>query len=571
LCRKVRLSSERRVPVESYKRIIIDDIRQHIPSGEITLEVPPDRKLGDLALPCFPFAPLLRKSPAAIAADLKDRIGEHEFIDRTEVVGGYLNFYLNRAVVIRNAVNAICSEGRSYGSSGRGRGKRALVEHTSINPNASPHVGRARNALIGDSIVRMLRFEGYEVEVHYFVNDVGKQIAMLVLGAEGRGSVTFDDLLKVYVDINRRVEEDPELEKKVFALLSRLESGDEEAIRDFRRVVDICIEGQTRILGELGIRYDVFKYESDYVAEGVTGEILERLQATGKLEKDTDGRFVLNLEDYDLPSRAPYVVLTRADGTSLYPLRDIAYTIDKVATGCDPNIVVLGEDQKLYFQQVRAALDILGYAAPVSIHYSFVLLPDGKMSTRQGTVVLLEDFMKEAVAKATEEMAKRHGQADEAIAKAVAYGAVKYAILKVANERNVAFDWESALSFEGDTGPYLQYCHARINSIIRRAGGDLPTGADFSALTEDIEFELAKELAQFPTAVSQAVDEFSPHIVAGATYRVARAFSTFYSQCPVLNADDEKMRDARLLLCASVKQVIGNGMSLLGIDPVESM
>lgn len=259
--------------MESYKRIIIDDIRQHIPSGEITLEVPPDRKLGDLALPCFPFAPLLRKSPAAIAADLKDRIGEHEFIDRTEVVGGYLNFYLNRAVVIRNAVNAICSEGRSYGSSGRGRGKRALVEHTSINPNASPHVGRARNALIGDSIVRMLRFEGYEVEVHYFVNDVGKQIAMLVLGAEGRGSVTFDDLLKVYVDINRRVEEDPELEKKVFALLSRLESGDEEAIRDFRRVVDICIEGQTRILGELGIRYDVFKYESDYVAEGVTGEI----------------------------------------------------------------------------------------------------------------------------------------------------------------------------------------------------------------------------------------------------------------------------------------------------------
>ena len=454
---------------------------------------------------------------------------------------------------------------------GSGRGKRALVEHTSINPNASPHVGRARNALIGDSIVRMLRFEGYEVEVHYFVNDVGKQIAMLVLGAEGRSSVTFDELLGVYVDINRRVQEDPELEKSVFALLSRLESGDEDTIRSFRQIVDICIDGQTRILGELGIRYDVFKYESDYVSGGVTGEILDRLHATGKLEKDTDGRFVLNLEGYDLPSRAPYVVLTRADGTSLYPLRDIAYTIDKVLTGCFPNIVVLGEDQKLYFQQVRAALDILGYSAPVSIHYSFVLLPDGKMSTRQGTVVLLEDFMKEAVAKATEEMAKRHGEADDAIAKAVAYGAVKYAILKVANERNVTFDWESALSFEGDTGPYLQYCHARINSIMRRAGGELPAGADFSVLTEDIEFELAKELAQFPSAVSQAVAECSPHIVANATARVARAFSTFYNQCPVLNADDVNVRDARLLLCASVKQVIGNGMSLLGIDPVESM
>ena len=557
--------------MESYKRIIIDDIKQHVPSAEVSLEVPPDPKLGDLALPCFPFAPLLKKSPAAIAADLKGKIGQHDFIENVEVVGGYLNFHLNRTTVIRDTVNAILAEGQSYGSSGSGRGKRALVEHTSINPNASPHVGRARNALIGDSIVRMLRFEGYEVEVHYFVNDVGKQIAMLVLGAEGRSSVTFDELLGVYVDINRRVQEDPELEKSVFALLSKLESGDEDTIKSFRQIVDICIDGQTRILGELGIRYDVFKYESDYVSGGVTGEILDRLHATGKLEKDTDGRFVLNLEGYDLPSRAPYVVLTRADGTSLYPLRDIAYTIDKVLTGCFPNIVVLGEDQKLYFQQVRAALDILGYSAPVSIHYSFVLLPDGKMSTRQGTVVLLEDFMKEAVAKATEEMAKRHGEADDAIAKAVAYGAVKYAILKVANERNVTFDWESALSFEGDTGPYLQYCHARINSIMRRAGGELPAGADFSVLTEDIEFELAKELAQFPSAVSQAVAECSPHIVANATARVARAFSTFYNQCPVLNADDVNVRDARLLLCASVKQVIGNGMSLLGIDPVESM
>ena len=315
----------------------------------------------------------------------------------------------------------------------------------------------------------------------------------------------------------------------------------------------------------------MFKHESDYVASGATDEILQRLEATGRLERDVEGRFVLNLDGYNLPSRAPYVVLTRADGTSLYPLRDIAYTIDKVKTESEVNIVVLGEDQKLYHQQVSAALDILGYKAPVSVHYSFVLLPDGKMSTRQGTVVLLEDFMREAVAKATEEMAKRHGEADPDTAKAVAYGAVKYAILKVANERNVTFDWSSALSFEGDTGPYLQYCHARINSIMRRAGGELPSSADFSRLTEDIEYELVKELAGFPTAVSKAVDEFSPHVVANSIYRVAKAFSTFYNQCPVLNAEDPEVRDARLLLSTAVKQVLANGMALLGIDPVESM
>lgn len=557
--------------MQTYRRAIADAIRKHIPEGEISLAVPPDPKLGDLSLPCFPFASIMRKSPAAIAADLRDRIGSLDFINRIEVVGGYLNFFLDRAVMVRDTIDAIHHEGDRYGSSQSGRGKSALVEHTSINPNASPHVGRARNALIGDSIVRLLRFEGYDVIVHYFVNDVGKQIAMLVLGAEGRADVTFDDLLSIYVDINNRVKEDPGLEAQVFALLNRLEKGDPDARHRFREIVDICIEGQTRILGELGISYDVFKHESDYVAGGVTDEILGRLQATQKLERDSEGRSVLNLEEYDLPSRAPYVVLTRADGTSLYPLRDIAYTIDKVTTGSDVNIVVLGEDQKLYHQQVSAALDILGYRAPVSVHYSFVLLPDGKMSTRQGTVVLLEDFMREAVAKATEEMAKRHGEADPDIARAVAYGAVRYAILKVANERNVTFDWETALSFEGDTGPYLQDCHARINSILRKTGGELPSDVDLSVLTGDIEYALVKELAEFPALVSKAVAESSPHIVANGVHRVAKAFSSFYNQCPVLNADDRRVRDARLMLVASVKQVLSNGMSLLGIDPVESM
>jgi len=557
--------------VEIYRQAIAEAVKQLIPVDEITLEVPPDPKLGDLALPCFPFAAILRKNPAAIAADLKDKIGGLDFVDRIDVVGAYLNFFLDRETVIRDTIEAIRSKGGAYGSSGRGRGKKALIEHTSINPNASPHVGRARNALIGDSIVRLMRFEGYDVCVHYFVNDIGKQIAMLVLGAEGRDDVTFGDLLDIYVDVNNRIKDDPRLEAEVFELLHRLERGDKDALERFRRVVDICIEGQTRIFSELGIYYDVFKHESDYVASGATDEILQRLEATGRLERDVEGRFVLNLDGYNLPSRAPYVVLTRADGTSLYPLRDIAYTIDKVKTESEVNIVVLGEDQKLYHQQVSAALDILGYKAPVSVHYSFVLLPDGKMSTRQGTVVLLEDFMREAVAKATEEMAKRHGEADPDTAKAVAYGAVKYAILKVANERNVTFDWSSALSFEGDTGPYLQYCYARINSIMRRAGGELPSSADFSRLTEDIEYELVKELAGFPTAVSKAVDEFSPHVVANSIYRVAKAFSTFYNQCPVLNAEDPEVRDARLLLSTAVKQVLANGMALLGIDPVESM
>ncbi len=199
-----------------------------------------------------------------------------------------------------------------------------------------------------------------------------------------------------------------------------------------------------------------------------TYEILEKLKKTKKMEEDEESRYVLNQEEYKLAMKAPYLVLSRADKTSLYPLRDIAYTIDKINKKVEKNILVLGEDQKLYFQQVAAALDLLGYKAPRAIHYSFVLLSEGKMSTRKGNVILLEDFMKESLQKAKVELKKRNDKVDEKTAKAIDYGAIKYAILKVSNEKNVTFNWEAALSFEGESGPYLQYSHARICSIFRK-------------------------------------------------------------------------------------------------------
>jgi arginyl-tRNA synthetase len=235
------------------------------------------------------------------------------------------------------------------------------------------------------------------------------------------------------------------------------------------------------------------------------------------------------------------------------------------------NIIVLGEDQKLYFQQLGAALDVLGYEAPRSVHYSFILLKDGKMSTRKGTVVLLEDFMKEALRRAKQGLEKRGGAMSETTARAIAYGAVKYAVLKVANDRNVIFDWESALNFEGDTGPYLQYSHARINSIFRKYGKDVPDTVDLSLLKEKREYELARELAGFPGIVRRALEELSPNVIANYTYSVAKKFAAFYHEHQVINADTPALTEARLALIGCVRQVLKNGMSLLGIEPVEAM
>lgn len=554
-----------------YQQKINELVKRELNVSEVVLTIPPDSKLGDIALPCFQFARELKRNPVEIANELKDSLTGTDFINKMEVTGGYLDFYLSRPLFIKDILDEIRAKKDRYGSSMIGNGKKALIEHTSINPNASPHVGRARNALIGDVIARLLKFEGYKVNICYFINDIGKQIAMLLIGVGNRKNVVFKDLLDIYININREVEENPELENEVFELLYKLENGDEEVKEKFRSIVDICIKGQTDILGELGINYDTFTYESDYIWSKRVDEILGQLKNTGKLEEDSEGRLVLNQEEYNLPMKAPYLVLTRKDKTSLYPLRDIAYTIDKVKTGSDRNIVVLGEDQKLYFKQVKAALDVLGYEAPTPVHYSFVLLSDGKMATRKGNVVLLEDFMKEALSKAKDNMEQRYGTYEEKTAKSIAYGAVKYAFLKIANDKNVTFEWDTALSFEGDSGPYLQYSYARINSIFRKYGKELPKEIDYSVLREPIEFELIKELSNMQNIITRALEETSPHIISNYVYSLTKKFSLFYHDCPVINAENEELKKARLVLIDAVKQVVWNCLWILGIDAVETM
>ena len=534
----------------------------------IEVQTPSNVEFGDFSVPCFAFAKVLRKSPQSIAQFLVEHFSMED-IEKTVAVNGYFNIFLAKAQLFFNVLNTI-NNGTNYGSSHSGVGKTALIEHTSINPNASPHIGRARNALIGDAIAKLFKFEDYSVDVRYFVNDIGKQIAMLVLATEGKENIKFEDLLNLYVQVYNNLKEHPEFEQKVFALLNELENGNPEVATKFKHIVDICLEGQLAIFNELGIFYDHYDYESDYIVSGRIKELLNELSATGHLFEDETGRLVIDQNGYGLSLENPYLVVTRQDKTSLYPLRDIAYTIDKVNHNVDRNIVVLGEDQYTYFQQISVALKMLGYTAPQLICYSFVLLADGKMSTRQGKVVLLTDFMQEALQKVSDSLASRYGKVDIEKAKKIAYGAVKYAMLKTSNERNVVFDWENVLNFEGDSSLYIQYNYARIMSMLRKMNINTDL-IEVSLLTETSEYELIKKLSEFPEVISKSMNSLSVNGIASYVYSLTKLFSKYYHDFKIIDENNLKLSNTRLYLVKAISITIKNGLAILGIDILDQI
>jgi arginyl-tRNA synthetase len=528
------------------------------------LETPPDSKLGDLSFPCFSLGKFFKMSPGSIAVQLRDKMTVSRLFSKIDVKGPYLNFYFSSEALAKEVTKQVQKEGKNYGSTNIGKGKKILIEHTSINPNASPHIGRARNALIGNSLVKIHKFLNFKPEVHYYVNDIGKQIAMLVLAA-GNRKPKFSNLLNMYVEINQKIKKHPSKEKEVFDLLHKLEGGDVKVRKRFKDIVDICVTGQTKILSQLGIKYDYFDYESKYLFNNSVKNILKRLEKTGKMLEDEHGRLYLDLHDYKLPMKNSVFVLTRGDKTSLYGPRDLAYTEYKMKRAKN-NILVLGEDQKLYYLQTKAGMDLLGLDMPDVVHYSFVLLKSGKMSTRQGKVVLLEDFMNEVYIKVKKEIKNRKRGTLKSV-KAIGNSAVIYSILKTTPEKNVIFDLDRAVSFEGDTGPYLQYTHARINSLLKKKR---ITKLINGNLTNNAEREVLKKVYNFPDMVLKAYNSRKPSTIANYLIDLAKTFNSYYSQNLIIS-DNKELTSHRLAICSTVKQVLSNGLNLVGIEAVSEM
>ena len=521
---------------------------------ENLIEIPPNPNLGDYSFPCFILSKTYKKSPDQIAENLRKKIKLPKELEQIQALGPYLNFFINKKLLAQNIVKEILTRKDKYGKSNIGKSQKILIEHTSINPNASPHVGRARNAIIGDSITRIIKFVNFKPEVHYYVNNVSKQIAMLVLANADK--LKFQQMLKEYIEISSKVEKSKRLEQEVFDLLNKFEKGDKTVTKKFKKITDTCVKGQKEILKGMGIEYDSFDYESDYLKDST--RILNLLKKSKKLFKDSDGRLVLNQTGTKIEKKmkAPFFVLTRSDNTGLYPLRDISYTIYKNKIAKD-NLIVLGEDQKLYFEQLTEALKLLKITSPKVIHYSFILLGEKdrskKMSTRKGTVVLLEDFLNKAIKKSKQ--------------KVVGIGAVKYSILKNNPNKSIFFDLDEALSFEGDTGPYLQYSYARASSILKKAKSKQTKNFKIKTLKPK-EIELTKKLAQFPEVVLSSYNNLNPSHIANYSYQLAKVFSEFYHDCPVINSDNENFR---LALVQSFRYVLKNSLSLLGIDVLERM
>jgi len=550
-----------KILIEALKNLNLDIKEEEI---EKYIEIPPSTDLGDYAFPCFFLAPMLKNDPHQIAIELREKIGNTlgEF-DEIQTQGPYINFFLNRKNLALNLIKEILDKKEKYGSSNLGKGKKALIEHTSINPNASPHVGRVRNAVIGDSLVKIFDFLNFKTEVHYYVNDVSKQIAMLVVAKAEK--LSFDKMLKTYIDISKKVEKSKELEQQVFSWLRRFEDGDKEAVRKFKKITETCVKGQKEILKRLDIHYHFFDYESSYIKK--SKNILEELKKKKKLHKDKEGRLYLDQTNTFLRKmmKSAVLVLTRSDETGLYQLRDLAYTIAKMKIS-DKNIVVLGEDQKLYFLQLKEALKLLSEKYPEVVHYSFILLSSHgksrKMSTRKGDIVLLEDFLNDLTEKAEKEIKKRETKGDPEF---IANAAIKYKILKNSPNKSINFDSNEALQFEGDTGPYLLYSYARAKSILRKT--EKFQDLNISKL-EPKEIDLIKKLSQFPEIVLSSYNSLNPSLIANYSYQLAQTFNEFYHTCPVIGSEQETFR---LSLVKAFSQVLKNSLALLGINVLEEM
>lgn len=545
--------------------------------ADFVLEKPPSG-LADLALPCFPLAKRLRKAPDAIAKDIAGRLQPTGMIERVESRGGYVNFFVRFHEMAQAVLDDALRTRERYGA-GAPKGTRVLLEHTSVNPTGPIHVGRARNPIIGDTLARILRHAGYDVTTEFYVNDVGRQVVVMTWGVkhlklESEPERDKDDYRYVlyYQQANRLLEERPEVLKEVDDMLYKLEHGDPEVVRLAKETCETVLKAIMESLERINIVIDRFTFESRFVQDGSVDKVIQKLKQS-EYCREEDGAYYLELESFGISGRETKWVFTRSDGTSLYTTRDLAYHMDKFSR-TDVAINVLGEDQKLGMQELAAALTIMGVGKkPEVVYYAFVSLPEGRMSTRKGRVVNLDDLVDEAVERAYEEVRKRRTDLSEErmreIARVVGIGALRFNIVRIQPEKQIVFKWEDALDFEGSSAPFVQYAHARASSILAKAGS-WDRRPDAKLLTSDSEKALLKMVAGFGSVIAECAESRRPHILAVYAQDLAAQFNQFYRFVPVLRAEGPT-RDARLALVEASMWALRNALNCLGLEAPEEM
>nr|WP_313342551.1 arginine--tRNA ligase [Sedimentibacter sp.] len=544
----------------------------------LLIETPPSPDMGDFAVPCFKFAKKYRKSPAAIAAELTEKIGSVEEFEKIESMGPYVNFFVDKKHYAEKILKTAFKEKESYGSTNVGEGKTVIVEFSSPNIAKPFHIGHIRTTIIGNSIYKIYKYLGYNTITINHLGDYGTQFGMLISAYKKWGSPEIveaieknpiQELLKLYVKYNQEIEEHPEYKEEARYWFKELENGNEEAIKLWNWFREVSLMEFNRVYDMLNIKFDSYAGESFYSDK--MPAVMKELKEKGLL-KDSQGAKIVELQEFGLTD----AVVQKSDGSTLYVTRDIAAAKYRKETyNFYKNIYVVGAPQKLHFEQWRKIISLMGYEwADDCVHVMFgtVSLEDGVLSTRKGRVVFLEDVLNKAIDKTTEIINERNTDLEnkEEVAKQVGIGAVIFQELFNNRIKDYTFSWEKTLSFEGETGPYVQYTYARTCSILRKAELKVDDNVDYSILTDKEAFNVIKKLDGFKVSVLGAHDKYEPFFITRYIVGLAQEFNRFYHECPII-VEDNEIKKARLLLTKTVNTVLKKGMELLGMEAPERM
>ena len=560
------------------KNQIVNLLSQNIEvltSEEISqlIEIPPKPEMGDFAFPCFRLAKSYHKAPPMIAQDLKESIGDQAFLSEIKVIGGYLNFYVDKAQYAQQIIDKYKNT-TDYGCSDQGKDKTICIDYSSPNVAKNFHVGHLRTTIIGNSLYKIFSKLGYKVVRINHLGDWGTQFGKLIVAYKKWGSREaveekgIEELMDIYVKFHEEAEKDDSLNDEARAWFLKMEQGNEEALEIWQWFRDISLKEFMRVYNILGMEFDSFAGESFY--RDKTAGVIKRLTDDGLL-KESQGAMIVPLDEYDMPP----CIVDKKDGSSIYATRDLAAILYRKATyNFDRCLYVTGLEQKLHFAQVFKVIELMGndYAKNlVHIPYGLVSLKSGKISSRKGNVIFAEDLLRESINKTTSIIEEKNPDIPdkEEVAKQVGIGAIIFNDLYNQRIKDVIFDWNKLLNFDGETGPYVQYTYARASSVLRKIG-EVPDTIDYTLLTDEASIGLLKEIERYPQVIKDAAERYEPSVIARYSIDLAHAFNKFYHECQI-NVEDETTKYTRTNVVKIARYIIKDALSLLGIQCPEQM
>ena len=568
--------------MKNFKQIIAEQISKTININEKELEsyieTPKDSKNGDYAFPCFRLAKELRKAPPVIAIEIKEKIEPVEEIEKIEVAGGYLNFFINKATLSEEVLREI-SKPEHYGKSEIGKEKNIVIDYSAPNIAKPFHIGHLRSTVIGGALYNIYKYLGYNVTGVNHLGDYGTQFGKLIEGYKMWGKEydiekdPINELTKIYIRINEACKNDEQILENCRNNFKKLEEGDPYCVELWKKFRELSLQEFQKVYDLLGSKFDLWNGESFYSDK--MPEVIDILQKTGKLV-ESQGAKIIELEDKGINTPC---IIQKSNGSTTYATRDLAAILYRARTyDFDKALYVTSYEQVLHFKQVFEVAKLLGIDEKYTnglehVSFGMVLLPEGKMSTREGNIIKLEDLLNEAISRAKEIIEQKNPDLEnkEEVAKKVGIGAVIFNDMSASRIKDEIFDWNTILNFQGETGPYIQYTYVRTKSVLEKAGY-LPKVEDVKVdnLVDDYSMTILKLIYNFEDVLVQVTDKNEPSILARYLIDLAKAYSSFYNENKII-VEDKEIQDARVYLTYATSEVLKQGANLLGMQMPEKM